>query len=233
MARSAHQPPPRPLAAALSLLFTALARLRRGRAFHPRGQSYVGRLSPLGEDLVPFPTSARVVLVRLSKAAGLPARMPDVYGLSVRVPDAFGPGRHQDVLLSSAWPWPVGRHVLAPTLGLDRRMLTSLTTFRCNGRRVLLGARFAGEPTERPLQLDNVDRVVGNGRAVFDLCVARLFGRWRPFARVTLERRLPAGDSEALRFELLNSSPELEPIGFVNRLRPVAYAASRRTATSE
>ena len=234
MRKSARRPPPGPIGSTLRALFTALARLRRGRAFHPRGQSYSGRIAPVeGAAMAPFPTSPRSVLIRLSKAAGLPPRLPDVYGLSLRIPDAYGPGAHQDVLLSTAGTLPVLRHVLAPTLGLDRRMLTSLTMFRLGGRLVLLGARFAGTRASGPLQLPAADAAVAAGRVAFELCLASPLGRWRPFARLTLEQRLPAADSKGLRFELLNTAPDLEPVGFVNRLRPVAYEASRRSAMSE
>lgn len=234
MSRSARQPPPAVITRAVQAAFTVLARVRRGRAFHPRGKSFTGRLNPVeGADVTPFPTSDRLALVRLSKAAGLPARLPDVYGLSFRLPDALGPGAHQDVLLSTAGTAPVLRHVLAPTLGFDRRMFTSLTLFRLGGRLVLLGARFAGTRGGGPLQLAGAEDAVAAGRVSFELCIATPLGRWRPFARLTLERRLPAEDSKGLRFELLNTSPALEPVGFVNRLRPVAYEASRRSATSE
>lgn len=187
-----------------------------------------------GSETLPFVTDEdRRTLVRLSKAAGLPPRLPDVYGLSFRVPDAYGPGAHQDVLLATSGERPVTRHLLMPTVGFDRRRYSSLLLYRHRGRLTVLGARYVGAARATPVQLGNLDDVVGGDGATFQLSIAGPAGRWRPIAELVLERRLPAAASEKLRFHPWNTGEALRPVGPLSHVRAPAYEGSQRTATSE
>jgi hypothetical protein len=224
-----------PVRRAVEVVFTGLAKLQRGRAFHPRGMAFEASIRPteLGVRVLPINEPGRA-LVRLSKGAGLPSRIPDVFGLGLRLPDAHGPDRHQDVLLSTAiGDPPVLRHLLLPTMGADRRRYSSLLPYRHRGRLVLLGARYAGPRRSAPLRIADLDDAARAGALAFDLAVARLYGPWRAIARVTLERRLPAAEAERLRFHPWNTSPQLPLVGPMSRLRVPAYEASHRAATSE
>lgn len=216
-------------------LFTGLARLQRGRAFHPRGMSFQAtiRTTATGRALCVLPTDDSAALVRLSKGAGLPSRVPDVWGLAFRLPDAYGRDRHQDVLLSTSGERPGLRHLLLPATGADRRRYSSLLPYRHHGRSVLLGARYAGAHDGSPLRIADLDDAATAGRLTFEVAVARVWGPWRTIALLTLERRLPAELSQRLRFHPWNTSADLRVMGPMSRLRAPAYEASQRTAASE
>ena len=94
----------------LEVLFALVARLRRGRALHPRGTTYAARLEIAGEG--PLPAGSHACSVRLSKGGGLPGPLPDALGVAVRV---AVDGRPVDVLATTTlgmtgWrrlvPWP-------------------------------------------------------------------------------------------------------------------------------
>lgn len=52
-------------------------------------------------------------------------------------------------------------------------------------------------------------------------------GHWRQVAVLRLGTRLPADRVEELNFSPAHTGGGLEPIGFFNRVRPPAYAASQ------
>ena len=216
-------------------LFTGFAKLQHGRAFHPRGRTFEADMRPteFGETLGVLPTAHGVVaLVRLSKAVGLPARIPDIYGLAFRLPDAYGPGRHQDVLLSTSGERAGLRQVLMPATGIDRRRYSSLLPYRHRDRLILLGARYAGVPRVSPLRMVDLDNTAMD-QLTFEVAVAVPRGPWRTVAWLTLERRVSATMSERLRFHPWNTSRDLRPVGPMSRVRAPAYEASQRAATSE
>jgi hypothetical protein len=224
-----------PARRAVEAVFAGLARLQRGRAFHRRGMTFEAtiRHTDMGRSLGVLPVDRDVALVRVSKGAGLPSHVPDVYGLAMRQPDAYGPGRHQDVLVSTAGERPGLRHVLMPTTGADRRRYSSLLPYRHRDGLVLLGARYAGTPRAAPLQIAELEDAADTGALIFEVAVAGLRGPWRTIAWLVLERRLPADLSKRLRFHPWNTSPQLALVGPMSRLRAPAYEASQRTATSE
>ena len=219
--------------------FTALARVRRARPFHPVGRSFTALLVPGPADEVDvFGSEPRPALVRFSNAAGLPPALPDVLGIAVRVPDGAGPGRPVDLLLSSSPAWPVARHVLRPSRDFTTAHFSSLLPYdhaprdRERVRRVL-GARYGGPRPRGPLRLADLERAAAAGGLRFFLEHATPSGPWRPFAEIVIERRLPPEESERLRFHPWNAAVELRPAGLLNRIRAGAYEASQRTATSE
>ena len=107
--------------AVIERTFRTLASLRRARALHPDGVGFEGILvpaaaEPTGTEL--FDGRQRRVLIRLSHAVGLPEPVPEPFGLAFRATNAYGPGRHQDVLLTTAAAAPVGRHLPLPVAGV-------------------------------------------------------------------------------------------------------------------
>jgi len=130
------------LDAPTAALFGALARLRGGRhALHPRGRTHAGTLDLGPGAPPPLGPGRRVdVVVRLSRAVGLPPPLPDVHGVAIRLPDHLGPGRHQDLLLSATW----GRHVLRPARRL-RGELSTILPFEHAGRRFVIGLLARGD----------------------------------------------------------------------------------------
>lgn len=224
-----------PARRAVGAVFSGIARLQHGRAFHPRGMTFEAGVRPAdtAERDAVLPTGGGVALVRLSRAVSLPERVPDVHGLAFRLPDVYGTGRHQDVLLSTAGEQPGLRHVLMPATGVDRRRYSSLLPYRHRGRLVLLGARYTGARPGSPLQISDLEGAAAAGQLTFEVAVAEVRGVWRTVAWLTLKRRVPAEVSRRLRFHPWNTSAELRLVGPMSNLRSPAYEASQRTATSE
>jgi hypothetical protein len=192
--------------------FAAVARLRGDRALHPRGAvvegvlvrhglrppTGVAWLDTAGED---------VVVVRFSRAAGLPPPLPDVLGLSLRT---TGPdGRAHDLLLSSSGRAPGSRHVLVPGRDPLRVAYSSLVPFSTSHGLLMVGATPMGD-------------------SEFGLCVATPLGRWRRFGVLTLPAEINGEDRDVDFDPVLNAVPGLDMLPGLDRLRRAAYAASRR-----
>ncbi|WP_432514228.1 hypothetical protein [Kineococcus sp. SYSU DK001] len=198
----------------ISRLFRTVAAVRGAKALHPRGTVLPGTLRRhglhpgTGVRWVDEPGEDRVV-VRFSRATGLPAPLPDVLGLALRVELADGPG---DLLLSTT----LGRRVPWPRRDARHGLHSSIAAFRAPSGRLLVGARHVG------------------GRYL--LAVAAPRGPWRPFAELHLDPG-DAGDAgdagdghdEPLTFEpVRHAVPGLTvPAGW-RRLREPAYSGSRR-----
>ena len=99
---------------ALAAATSGISALRPAdKPLHPEGQTWAGRLTRAGSE---EPTGVAwldepgedEVLVRTSRAIGLPGPLPDIAGLAVRVrTDA---SRHGDLLLASTGWAPVARN---------------------------------------------------------------------------------------------------------------------------
>jgi hypothetical protein len=207
-------------------LFRTLSRLRGKRVFHPFGVGFAGRLTPTGEGgfgAVALEREAEIV-VRLSRALGLPEWMPDLWGLAIRVPDAYGAGRHQDLLLVTSGAPPGGRHALLPSRGIGGLPYSTILPYRVGGQTVLFGARaLGGRPGPRLGELDEGE----SDGLVFELRVAGLRSEWKPLARLTLGERLAPERTERLDFDPTNIGGGLELVGLLNRLRGPSYNASQ------
>jgi hypothetical protein len=102
----------------VEIAFTALARLRAARAFHPRGALFAGRMELDGlasPTVAVLGATTHPALVRVSKGAGTRGRLADLLGLAVRLTDL--PEGPVDLLHTT-----VGRHrctgaLLAPATG--------------------------------------------------------------------------------------------------------------------
>jgi len=211
-------------------LYRTLSQLRGKRSFHPFGVGFTGRMVPAegSAPKVPGLERDREVLVRLSRALGLPEWLPDPCGLAIRAADAHGPGRHQDFLLvSSALP-PGGRHTLLPSRGFHDLPYSTVLPYRLRGRTVLIGARALG-PRPGP-KLEDLSRADPIAMA-FELQIAGVTGDWQTFGRLTLERRLPPGQTERLGFDPTNTGGDLELVGLLNKARGPAYEASQEGRT--
>ncbi|GAB4080019.1 phosphodiesterase [Modestobacter muralis] len=185
-----------------------LARARGGRPMHARGVVLTARLVRTG---LPRPSGADWldgagtddVLVRLSRGAGLPPRLPDLLGFALRAPGETP----VDLLLSSA-----GRHRWTRRVPVLRRdpaiTYGSIMGFRSPAGPVLLS-------------------VTPVSAGVFAL--AAIVGRApeQRFARVVLGPE--AEPSEALLHldAVLHAPPGLVADGPMARFRRPAYAAAR------
>ena len=181
------------------------------KPLHPDGVVLIGHLERTGS-----PTASGVawldepgqdeVLVRLSRAVGLPVPLPDIHGLAFRVPGADGPG---DVLLASTGWGRLGRFVLTFGRRPASRPLTSLLPYRTGAGPVLLGAR-AGGP----------DR--------YELSWAPYDGEWQAFATLVLTER--ESSSPGVSFDpVRHQVPGLEQYPVVVRLREPAYQRARES----
>jgi hypothetical protein len=149
-------------------------------------------------------------LLRLSRAVGLPRRLPDILGFALRLRDLHGPGRSQDLLLASS-PAPPFHVTLAPGLSFQDRWFTGLLPYRVGERRSILFAEG-----------------VGGGR--FRLGTADpLRARVEPLAEITITARLEPAPAEAASFDpILHADPTFrQDAGILDGVRARAYHASR------
>lgn len=187
------------------------------KPLHPRGSVFQGTLHRFGaQDRTGAGWLDQVgddrVLVRLSRAIGLPAPVPDVHGLAIRVPTEGG--HHGDLLFASTGLGRLTRFTLTAAQLPFRRPLTTLLPYRTPVGAVLVSAVFHGE-----------NRV--------ELAWAIRSGVWHPFAELLLHKD-PFDEADVpVSFDpVANSLPGLEPYDWVRRLREPSYATARRSRRS-
>ena len=200
----------------LGVVFFVAGRLRtrRQKALHPRGgvregviRRHGGRATT-GVAWIDEPGTDRV-LVRLSRATGLPCFLPDIGGLALKIP--VGTDGHGDLLLASTGAGPIGRFVVRP-VRRPGRTYASVMPYRSPTGPLLLAAFPSAADGSR-----------------FELASSGLRGAWSPFA----ELEVPSGWADApdrpLTFDpVLNQVPGLPSYAWAAQLRRFAYAASRR-----
>lgn len=190
-----------PRTAVASTLGAATA-LRGARVFHPHGRTHdavvtvTGGLGT-GSALLDAPGRHQGV-VRLSRAAGLPAALPDVEGLALRLPGQGAAGAPLDLLMTSAWRYAFVPSVLASTWSAILPHRTG------SGSVVLVGARPE--------------------TGGFALLVATPLGPWRQWGRLALGAEI---DGEGLRFAPTVGAPDLQPVALFRSLRASSYDASQ------
>ncbi|HEY1119179.1 MAG TPA: hypothetical protein VGE43_15810 [Acidimicrobiales bacterium] len=194
---------------ALSTATAGLAALRPAeKPLHPDGALYAGRLVRPGSDQpsgVPWFDQAGEdeVLVRVSRAIGLPGPFPDFYGLAVRL--RKGQTRYGDLLLASTGWDPVTRHLLVPAW--SPRPLTTLLPYRAPQGPVVIGAQPIDERG-------------------YELSWARVGKGWHPLGELTLDE--PLAEEDEVSFDpVLNTLPGLAQYTWVERLRERSYAVAR------
>lgn len=187
------------------------------KPLHPRGSVVRGSLHRFGaaeRTGVAWLDQAGddEVVVRLSRAVGLPSPLPDIVGLAVRVPT--GGGRHGDLLLASTGLGRLTRFTLTAARSPYARPLTTLLPYRTPSGAVLLSAAFRDETT------------IGFAWATGS-------GRWHHFAELVLHED-PVDEADRLvSFDpVRNTLPGLENYDWVRRLRAPAYATARRSRGS-
>ena len=180
------------------------------KPLHPEGDLVTGRLRRTGSDSgVPWldQQGSDQVVVRLSRAIGLPKGLPDIYGLALRVP--VGDGRHGDLLFATTGRGRLTRFLLTPGLTPYSRPLTTLMPYRTPTGPKVLGA-------------------VARDEHHYDLAYASLGGSWHPFAELVLS--MTAGPDPLVSFDpILNTLPGLENYDWVRRLREPGYGTARHS----
>jgi hypothetical protein len=205
--------PPTLMTSAAESLFRALARVRGGRALHPHGPLLAARASLTGGvEGVPALAAPREVdaLVRPSQAIGLGGH--DLKGFAVRLVDLHGPGRHQDLLLTTS-PRPPLHVVLAPAGPADEAWYTSLLPYRVGPRRTLVVAHGLGDRRWRIGTCAPLRRDV----------------RWLGVVDASEGRVLEPDPAEAVAFDpLVYADATLrQAAGPLNAVREAAYVGSR------
>jgi hypothetical protein len=198
------------------LLGGALAGIARGVAaaraadkpLHPHGNVLTARLHRVGvrpPTGVPWldETGTDDVIVRLSRAVGLPRGSPDIFGLALRVPVGEG---HGDLLFASTGLGRIGRFILRPSGSPFGRPMTTLLPYRTDHGPLLLAA-------------------VANSDVAFDVLCATGTAPWRSAGTVRLLTESP--DAMISFDPLLNTVPGLDNYPFVVALREPAYRIAR------
>ena len=198
--------------------------LRGERAIHARGRTFTGVVTVPGSAGTGAPlldtAGTYDAVVRFSRSAGLPTRLPDVYGLAVRLVDAHGPGRSQDLLLDASQPAPLLRRLPWPRWDASTALYSSLLPYDVGGRRLLLGAvPVPGTPAARSLDAlpDPVELA---------LLLATAHGPWREVGRVRTTGELPAPEGRQTRFTPANHGGGVRPAGPFQSWRDRSYPAS-------
>ena len=215
-------------------LFRALSAGRGARIFHPSGLACAGEVVALPSDLggvrILEPGFRHAAVVRFSRGLGLPRPLPDVLGLALRLPDVYGAGKHQDFLLASCGPQPLGSALPLPAASFFGRTFSSLLPYDLGGATRLVGARAEARsaPAEGIEPLAELRASLALGPLRFVIAHGGLVAPWRPLALVTVERELPQQTSRELRFNPWNTGGGAQPAWWINRLRAPAYAGSQR-----
>jgi hypothetical protein len=149
------------------------------------------------------------VLVRLSRATGLPDFLPDTLGLAIRVPREDG--GHGDLLLATTGTGPLGRFVVRP-VRRPGRSYSSVMPYRSPAGPLLLAALPLAEDGSR-----------------FELACSGLRGEWSRFGDLEVLGEWDDAPDPAVTFDpVLNQVPDLQSYGWAAQLRRFAYAGSRR-----
>lgn len=215
--------------------FRLVARLRGAPALHPQGLLCTAEVEVLGDGGAPWGVRwldtprQYAATVRLSRAAGLPRRLPDGLGLALRMEQAAAPGRPLDLLLTSSGRGRVTRRLPLPRADALDGPYSSLLSYRVGGRDTVLAAlprrtgqaAVHGDPT-------SLRAALAGGPLVFDLCVGTADGAWRAFAVLTVRGPLPARPEETPDFDIYrHSAPGFAPGPALATTRRAAYRGSR------
>jgi hypothetical protein len=209
----------------------ALARWRHGKPMHPRGAVFEGVLERFGarpESGVSWLDEAATdpVIVRMSRGAGLPARLPDLLGLAIRLPGGPEP---VDLLLSTT-----GRGRVTRLVPLPRRdagaVYSSIMAYRSDAGPLRIAA--LPEQDDVPSDPRPLAAAVRSTGLSFTLAAARGLGPWRPFARLTLGAPTEPLDPDVRFDAVVHPPPGLVADGPMARFRAPAYARAR-TARQE
>ena len=184
------------------------------KPLHPRGSVVQGTLHRVGTQGL---TGAAwldhpgedLVLVRQSRAIGLPPPVPDIHGLAIRVPTEGV--RHGDLLFASTGLGRLTRFTLTAARSPYRRPMTTLLPYRTPVGAVLLSAVFRDE-----------SRV--------ELAWATHSGGWHPFADLSLHADPSDHADMPVSFDpVRNVLPGLESYDWVRQLREPSYATARQS----
>ncbi|MCW2866818.1 MAG: putative phosphodiesterase [Marmoricola sp.] len=225
-----------PAGTALAVVTGAIDRVRRpAKPLHPHGRVTHAVLHRRGSAVtsgVPWidEPGRDEVLVRTSRAVGLPAPLPDVLGIALRVSGPHGAG---DLLLATTGRGRLSRYALTAHRDLPHAgLLTTLLPYRTDAGPVLLAARPRGPAGGGAGGDAGGGDGVGLG-AGLDLAWARGSGPWQWFAELEAAPSPGTGedgtqDADVSFDPVRRVLPGLEQYPWVARLRAPAYARARQ-----
>lgn len=205
--------PPKWVRTGLAALFGTLAKVRRNRAIHTRGitRSGTAHMHDHGLALSTQPTTD--VIVRFSRGAGLPARLPDINGLAIRFMINDG---HRDLLLATAGPGRF-RRILTPAIDFATNRYSTIASYQLHNKPAVITAELVGDHI-------TLDELATPHPRLLHLTAHR---DDRPHHLGTIELGAPI-DGSHVRYDPNATGPDLTPLGPINALRPSAYAASQQ-----
>lgn len=203
--------------AALAVGAVVTARIRHTKPLHPVGIMGAGRLhieggAATGVPLLDEPAEHDVI-VRWSRAMGLPPGAADIEGLALRLD--LG-GVVADVLFASTGDGVISRHALVARRPGQHGCLTTLLPVSTPGGSLLLRLVPSAGPTASGLPVS------------YELSVGHVGGPWRTVGQLTVDWR---EEDQKIRFDpVLNQLPGTTQYGWVTTLREPAYRAGRSGA---
>jgi hypothetical protein len=205
------------------------AAVRHRRVFHPLGVLASGRIertAPPGQGL---PIESADIVGRVSKAVGIPGKLPDLIGLAWRMPPHASAATPWDVLLVSAGSGLLTRFALQPTLSWTGRTLSTLMPLRHDDGWWWVKAEMT-TPIGRGLSLDAVREAISGAGVVFDIQQAHGTGSFEPLAELTLTTVIPTDEDHDVSFDPARNTAAGVALGpeWLTALRERAYARSRR-----
>lgn len=204
--------PPRWLRTGLATIFGTLARVRRDRPIHTRGVTGSGTARMHGHGLALSGEPTTDVVVRFSRGAGLPARLPDINGLAIRFVTDDG---DRDLLLATAGPGRL-RRILTPAIDFATSRYSTIASYQLQGRPCVITAELVGDHV-------SLDELAIPLTRLLHLTAHR-DGRSHHLGTIELG---PVIDGSTIRYDPSATGPALTPLGPINALRPSAYAASQ------
>ncbi|MEU0541278.1 phosphodiesterase [Nocardia sp. NPDC005978] len=210
----------------VSGIFTVVARVRRGRVFHPTGVPLAGMVHAVDPQFVKLlGTTERPAAVRISKGTGLPGGLPDVLGLALRVLDRDD--RPWDLTLATTGTSAATRLLPLPVRGWKSANYGSLMPYRFeDGPALWLGARPAA-PQPDTADLSDFNSGVSDGGTGFELTATSRSGPSRTLAHLVVSE-LEVGAAPTY-FDPIRNRPagvELLPRALAT-IREWAYVGSR------
>jgi hypothetical protein len=213
---------------ALGALFGAVGQVRGDRALHRRGATYAALATMHGDTTsgVPWLDTAGTtpVVVRVSRATGLPSPWPDVHGIAVHVPaEALSRPDGADLLFASTGDSGLGRFVLAARREAAGGPLTTLLPVRTAAGPMVFRLLAVGRPATSASDL------VG---ARYQLAYAVGVRPWTVVGEIVVGAREGRQVDRRRHDPVLHTLPGTEQYPVVVGLREPAYRAARRVPAS-
>jgi hypothetical protein len=197
-------------------LFYMLSYFRGKRIFHPTGTVYVGTLTIANKEDLPtcslFQKSQHYqVIIRLSRGVGFPEPLPDILGFAMRIVDAYGPELHQDILMVTCGRGIFSKYGMFFRFNFFSSFFSTILSYKIGQRKYLFGIIPSGKDS-----------------SIFTFGISSPLGHWSSIGKIELGEVASEHIVKELRYNPWNTGSDMQPFGFLQRLRKNAYRASQR-----